>query len=144
MMHEKDAVNIINIENKLAEHGSMIKEALDILKEQKEFQDYGIAGIKAKLDQESKANKLYDIRKKILDKIGNDPEFRYPHIKILNCLVDHYDFQAKCFKELQFSQLVRLSKIGKNKAAEYLDLLIRKGLIGYRSDGYRKYYWMTA
>ena len=44
------------------------------------------------------------------------------------------------FTEIHFSRLVREARIGENMAKSYLDLLLRKGYIEIRDDGYRKFY----
>ncbi|CAB1062171.1 hypothetical protein D1BOALGB6SA_6947 [Olavius sp. associated proteobacterium Delta 1] len=60
-------------------------------------------------------------------------------MKILNHLAAQYDFNKGIFMEVDFSKLVKECRIGKNKAKDYLDLLVKKGRIESRSDGYRVY-----
>jgi predicted transcriptional regulator len=65
----------------------------------------------------------------------------YPHKKILDFLIEQYDYEKDNFKKVHFSKIVKECRIGKNKAKEYFDFLIKKGLIDTRTDGYpdRKY-----
>ena len=72
--------------------------------------------------------------------IRTDKELGFPHRKILDCLLGKYDPAKDDFTEIHFSRLVPEARIGKNMAKSYLDLLLRKGYIEIRDDGYRKFY----
>ncbi len=74
------------------------------------------------------------------EKIRNDPEIRHPHRKIMETLINEYDYLKKQFKPIHFSKIVKESKVGKNKAGEYLDLLSKKGFILKEETGYRTFY----
>jgi len=76
--------------------------------------------------------------------IRQDKSLRYPHRKILDFLIEQYDYQKGKFREIHFSRIVKECRLGKNKAKEYLDYLAEKGLIDSRSDGYRKFYGVRA
>lgn len=100
--------------------------------------NHGIEGFKNKILKE--ADKKEDIKEKLYSLIQQDKSLRFPHRKIMVCLIENYDYTKKEFKEINFSRLVKEAKIGKNKAREYLELLLEKGLLKQRTDGYRKMY----
>ncbi len=79
-------------------------------------------------------------REQFSEVIRSDKELGFPHRKILDCLLGKYDPAKDDFTEIHFSRLVREARIGKNMAKSYLDLLLRKGYIEIRDDGYRKFY----
>ena len=81
---------------------------------------------------------------RVHNKIRNDKELGYPHRKILDYLLSQYDFDTNNFKEIHFSKLVKESHIGKNMATSYLTLLVQKGYIRKRGDGYRLFYKIRA
>ncbi len=76
------------------------------------------------------------------ERIRHDKDLRFPHRKIAEFLTNQYDYHHKHFKEVHFNKLVAQTKIGKNKAGEYLDVLSKKGYIQKRTDGYRNFYKM--
>ena len=85
-----------------------------------------------------------DAQKTIQDtwirKISADNELTFPHRKILEFLLNQYDYQTQQFKEVHYSKLVRDARLGKNKAKAYLDFLTAKNYIEKRNDGYRVLY----
>ena len=74
---------------------------------------------------------------RLLALFSTDPELRFPHRKILECLLQQYDLEAAAFSELPFSKLVRISRVGKQAARDYLNFLKQKRYVTRRSDGYR-------
>lgn len=72
-------------------------------------------------------------------RIRDDPMIGYPHRKILDYLLGRYDERRGCFLEVTFSALVNGARVGKNRANGYLQVLVQKGLVAIRSDGYRKF-----
>lgn len=87
-----------------------------------------------------KKEQRLDIQEQLYKKIRADKELRYPHKKILNFLIEKYDFEKKCFGEINFSKLIKDCHVGKNMGKEYLEFLIEKGYLLKRSDGYRIWY----
>jgi hypothetical protein len=75
-----------------------------------------------------------------LEKIRTDKDLRFPHKKILDFLLDQFDFTKNEFKGIQFSKLVKEAHVGKNMANNYLSLLEQKGYIEKRNDGYRTFF----
>ena len=80
------------------------------------------------------------IRIQWLERIRNDKDLRFPHRKILDFLLDQFDFSKNEFKRIQFSKLVKGARVGKNMASNYLSLLEQKGYVEKRSDGYRTFF----
>jgi hypothetical protein len=74
------------------------------------------------------------------NKLLHDKELRFPHRKIIEFLLQQYDFKTNNFEEVCFSDLVKGARIGKNMTNDYLALLEYKGYIQKRSDGYRKFF----
>jgi len=74
------------------------------------------------------------------ERARNDKELRYPHLKILDCLLRHHDHFKNEFKEVHFSKLVKESRVAKGMAKEYLTLLDQKRYITRRDDGYRVFF----
>lgn len=103
---------------------------------------HGLEGLKAEFIQDQKTRDAAGIKKILFERIREDKELRHPRVKILNHLAAQYDFNKDLFMEVNFSRLVKDCMIGKNKAKEYFDLLIKKDLIESRTDGYRVYYRM--
>jgi predicted transcriptional regulator len=73
-------------------------------------------------------------------RIRADPDLRLPHRKILFSLLERYDFERQVFGELTFTALCQTARVGKNMLRSYLRLLIAKGYVRERDDGYRKHY----
>lgn len=119
---------------------SMLSEGLEILRCQNQIAMHGIEGLKVRPDQEKRTTAADEFRAALYEKIRNDLELRHPHMKIIHYLAGQYNYQEGSFLEVHYSRLVKECRIGKNKASEYLGLLIDKGLIETRSDGYRRFY----
>lgn len=77
---------------------------------------------------------------RIIERIRQDRQLRFPHRKIVETLLSQYDFKEQGFTELHFSRLVREARVGKNRAKGYLSLLTEKGYVQRRDDGYRKFF----
>lgn len=73
-------------------------------------------------------------------RIRADTELRFPHRKIMDCFLGEYDPASDRCPEIHFSKIVKLARLGKNKAKGYLALLETKGYIETRTDGYRVFY----
>ena len=89
-------------------------------------------------------NRQGRVRQELLTRINTDGELRFPHRKILDFLGGEYDYNKDEFKEVNFSRLVKECRIGKNRAQGYLSVLVRKGLVTRRTDGYRIFFRIAA
>lgn len=76
----------------------------------------------------------------VLDRAAQDLELRHAHRKIIEVLASQTDCATGRYGEIHFSRLVREARVGKNATRVYLDLLIRKGYVDQRSDGYRTFF----
>ena len=101
----------------------------------------GLEAYRARLLHE---NRLGRIRQEVLAKISTDTDLRFPHRKILDCLLGEYDYARDDFREVHFSRLVQKCRIGKNKAQGYLTVLEQKSLVVRRDDGYRMFFRIRA
>jgi len=77
---------------------------------------------------------------RLLARIIQDTELRFPHRKILETLICQWDPGKALFKELHFSLLVRHARVGKQAAKQHLTLLVSKRYVLQRTDGYRVLY----
>lgn len=75
-----------------------------------------------------------------LARFAGDAELRFPHRKLLEALINLWDFEKATFGEIAYSKLVRKARVGKQAAREYLSLLLQKQYVEKRSDGYRIWY----
>lgn len=134
MENPRDTGDIFHyLDKRFAELMAIQKQSLDILDFQNRIAMHGLEGIMPK-------RKDSEIMEALHKRIRDDRELRHPHVKILNYLAGQFDYENSRFEEVNFSKVVRECRIGKNKAKEYLDLLIGKGLIESRTDGYRVFY----
>jgi len=131
---------ISSIENIIQENAELLKKSIRKGEEGHFFINHGIEGYKEKILNELKVSEKSNIKEKLLSTFCNDTTLRYPHRKILDFLIEQYDYQKGKFREIHFSRIVKECRLGKNKAKEYLEFLLKKGLIEYRTDGYRKFY----
>ena len=131
---------IFNIERKLDELMDTQRRSLEMLNAQEQLTKFGLDGFRERIINEHRKRDAVGFREHLSEIILNDKELRHPHIKILNYLADQYDYSEGRFKEVHFSKIVSECRVGKNKAKGYLDLLVAKGLIESRSDGYRVFY----
>lgn len=76
----------------------------------------------------------------LLARFSTDRELRFPHRKILEQLLRHFDFKHAQFREVQFSRLVKEARISKSGAKDYLSLLKAKNYVRSRNDGYRLFF----
>ncbi len=76
---------------------------------------------------------------RLLAMFSTDRELRFPHRKILENLLQQFDFKHAQFREVQFSRLVREARISKGGAKDYLSLLVAKNYVRSRNDGYRRF-----
>jgi len=128
------------IEETLAHGLSRVEQQLGNGKEAFQFFKDGLQAYRNRSLSQSATATLHG---KWLAKISQDKELRFPHRKILEVLLNQYDFEKGQHLELHFSKLVRLARLGKNKAQSYLTLLIQKRYIAVRNDGYRLFYKMS-
>ena len=84
-----------------------------------------------------------DIQEKWYRQIRHDLDLGYPHKKIMEYLIGIYDPIRKEHKPVNFSKLVKETKIGKNMAQGYLTFLLNKKYIKTWSDGYRTFYQLA-
>ncbi len=115
-----------------------IEQQLDQLQEQgrRTFQFFN----KALSNDKKTKQKNLQSKNIILEQIYSDPDIRYPHQKIIQYLLNQYDYETKQYKKVYFSKLVKETRIGKNKANEYFSLLMDKGLLQRSTDGYKVFY----
>ena len=115
-----------------------IEQQLDQLQEQgrRTFQFFN----KALSNDKNPKQKNLQSKNIILEQIYSDPDIRYPHQKIIQYLLNQYDYKLKKYNKIYFSKIVKDARIGKNKAKEYLSLLIDKELLLKSTDGYKVFY----
>ena len=118
----------------------MLSESLSLRQEQHHLAMHGIEGFLEKYGEGLQLQARPSKNSQLFQKITQDSTLRYPHRKILEFLSGQYDYQHGRFKEIHFSALVRECRLGKNKAKEYLGLLVEKGYLARRDDGYRIWY----
>ncbi len=100
----------------------------------------GIAAYKQHLLAEIPISLAAQLRSKWSERIRSDRQLRFPHRKILDCLLGKFDFQQNQFTEVHFSELVKESRVSKSTARIHLALLEQRGYIERRSDGYRIFF----
>lgn len=127
-----------NIEFIVQRNAEMLKKSLDIFAEQSLLLNHGIKGYidKLGLRNTEKSDNLERLRALV----RADKSLRYPHRKIMNYLIEQYDYEKGVFREIHFSKIVKECRIGKNMAKGYLDILTEKGFLIFRADGYRKFF----
>lgn len=81
---------------------------------------------------------------RVNERLRSDKDLKHPHRKIVECLLDQFDVQQGIFQEVQFSNLVKKSRIGKSAAKGYLQFLEGKSYVEKRSDGYRLYFRLSG
>ena len=128
------------IEARLEELLSIFSKHLEKTQDQQLLIQNGIQGFKKHLKTKYTTQGETRKRHEFLNRARVDSELRYPHMKILEYLSTQFDSEDKGYKEINFNKLVREAKIGKNKAGEYLKVLLKRGYIEKRSDGYRVWY----
>lgn len=134
-----ESIKVILIKN-----AEMLKESLSIGREHYFLINNGIEGYKRKISNGFNAKEKTLIKEKLFEMIRKDNTLRHPHRKIMNFLIEQYDYGQGKFREVHFSRIVKECRLGKNKAKEYLDLLVEKGVLETRSDGYRRFYWVRG
>ncbi len=73
-------------------------------------------------------------------RVMNDMELRPGHRRVMEFLLGLYDPVSSDFREIHFSELVKKARVSKRSAKEYMALLVAKGYVAKRSDGYRHYF----
>ena len=76
----------------------------------------------------------------ILSRIMTDRSLRYQHRRLVECLIQQFDFATGSFRELSYSNLIRLAGVSKSKGRKYLADLIQCGYVKCRKDGYRHWH----
>lgn len=135
---------IDSIESIIQNNSQLIEKSLNILNEYNFLFSHGINGYREELLKKYNLKEGFNKKEKIYSQIRNDNSLRYPHKKIMEFLIEQYDYGKDRFKEVHFSKIVKECRIGKNKAKEYLDFLIKKGFIESSTDGYRRFYWIKT
>ena len=135
---------ISKIETKLQEQNNLLQQIVDNSLQHQYLINHGILGFKEmvlqkfeKQSKENKINRLYSI-------FMHDKDLTHPHKKILSYLLEQFNLENNCFDSINFSKIVRDCRLGKNKAKEYLDLLIKKKFIEKQNDGYRVWYCISS
>jgi len=138
-VNEKIFLKINKIEETLNQRFNQIEERLSLGQDTFLLIRDGLQAYKDRWAQDFQGAATNLSMHKLYEKIRNDKDLRFPHRKILDCLLGQFDFSTKDFKELNFSRLVKEARVGKNMAGSYLRLLEEKGYISVRDDGYRKW-----
>jgi len=133
-----------NVENLMMKTTKMLRESLSTGKEHHLLIRHGIEGYRDRIIREFKLRENTYPKEKLYALVRQDKSLRYPHRKILSFLIEQYDYTEKRFCEVHFSRIVKECRIGKNNARQYFEFLLDKGLIETRSDGYRRFYWVTV
>ena len=138
-VNERIILKINKIEETLNQRFNQIEERLSLGQDTFLLIRDGLQAYKDRWAQDFQGAATNLSMHKLYEKIRNDKDLRFPHRKILDCLLGQFDFSTKDFKELNFSRLVKEARVGKNMAGSYLRLLEEKGYISVRDDGYRKW-----
>lgn len=125
---------VISIEGLMLQNRKILEQSLSISRKHDLILTHGIVGYK------SKSRGSHGAPVKLYAMIRQDKSLRYPHRKILDFLIEQYDYEKGVFKEVHFSKIVRECRLGKNMAKNYLEFLVEKGYLGRRDDGYRVWY----
>lgn len=107
---------ILSIEQKILDIQEFWKHEFEQQKEQSIFLKFGVEGLKEHLKEKIPKERL-DIRHRLFEMYRYDTRIRYPHNKILKVLIAEYDGHS--FGYVNFSEIVKKAKIGKNKASQY-------------------------
>lgn len=141
---EKDTEKIYELEKSILRIEKKILEIEELLRKEFELQDerniimrHGLQGLIEHLKDQISKHKI-DVRHKLFELYRNDTKLRYPHEKILKVLISKYD--GHVFGFMNFSNLVKEAKLGKNKASEYLATLEDLGYIQTRRVGKKHLY----
>jgi predicted transcriptional regulator len=129
---------IVRIEKALAQGFGEVREKLEIGKEPFQFFNEALRLYRDKFREEILPVKVF--LHDWFTKVRNDGSLRYSHRKILEFLLERYDFQNRAFQEVHFSKLVKEARIGKNMGKKYLMELEEKGYVEKRNDGYRMFF----
>lgn len=141
---EKETVKIYELEKSILRIEKKILEIEELLRKEFELQDernvimrHGLQGLIEHLKDQISKHKI-DIRHKLFELYRNDTKLRYPHEKILKVLISKYD--GHVFGFMNFSNLVKEAKLGKNKASEYFATLEDLDYIQTRRVGKKHLY----
>lgn len=135
---------VIRIENDLEQGLKNIEEKLNKGEESFLFFNDSLKAYKERIYKESSILKENMLIQELNEKFRKDKELRFPHRKILEFLLEQYDFIKCSFKEVQYSRLIKKCHIGTNKAKSYFDLLEQKEYIKIRKDGYRIFFRLSG
>jgi len=135
---------IENIEYNILKNSEMLKESLSIGRQHQFVFENGIMGLRRKIIGDYKLKERSTPIEALYTQIRQDKALRHPHRKILDYLIDRFDYQAGSFREAHFSKIVKECRLGKNMAKQYLEFLISRGYLKKRSDGYRVWYSIKA
>lgn len=128
------------IEQRLLDGLRNVDEKLDSGKDSFQFFSDGLKAYKDRTLREVGPSGTQLVLNQWAAKIRKDKELRFPHRKILDVLLQHYDFEKQHFKELYFSKLVKEAHVGKHAAKGYLILLEQRGYVQKSDDGYRIFF----
>ena len=124
----------------IAEKIEPIKKYIEGNGEYDKLIKYGIEGYRNSIIKSIETKEVFNPQSWLFNAIKDNQSLRFPHRKILEYLSQKYDYNSKSFKEINYNKIVKECRIGKNKAKEYIKLLIDKGFIKERFDGYRVWY----
>lgn len=128
------------IEETLATGLRNVDEKLNTSRDSFQFFSDGLKAYKDRTLKELQISTTKSVLNNWAEKIRHDKDLRFPHRKILDCLLGRYDFESGEFKEVHFSRLVNEAHVGKNAAKGYLAVLEQKGYVRKRDDGYRVFF----
>ena len=97
----------------------------------------GLAAYRRRILDTNGRARVHDLRCQLVARMIQDQALGYPHRKIVERLLEQYDPTTGRFHETPFNRLVRIARVGKSRAKNYLALLERRGYVERRSDGYR-------
>ncbi len=146
-IEQKLIATLKNIISKIENIEELESEEIKILKdlsknnEHKEYLiSHGIEGFEKFITENLEKTIKSDTTGRLYAFFIKDKSLGHPHHKILSFLLEQYDYEKNVFESIHFSKLVKECKIGKNKAKEYLDVLVEKGYVQSHDDGYRVWY----
>lgn len=139
-LHAEILQRVTRMEHTLDEGLREVRQKLTSGEETFQFFKDGLSAHKDRALKDTELSNAQTAINKWAEKIRRDKELRFPHRKILDALLQQYDFEKHNFNEIQFSKLVKEAHVGKNAAKAYLALLEQKGYVEKRDDGYRIFF----
>lgn len=131
------------LENEINERLIRVERIIRRNEEGMQFLSDVLQCYKKRLCHKERRERQEATRSRISQKIRGDSELSYPHRKIIDALVERYDYQSNTFQKTHFTELVKAARIGRSRARTYLNLLLQKGYIVEQSDSYRTFFYIN-